>query len=217
MRTRKEVSLAHFALRALALACIAVMAGPAVAEGVEPAESVAGESAPAAQPLDITLGKSQLVDLKEPISRVAVGNPSVADVKLLNRMQVYVLGTGIGSTNVMFWNKAGQVLAAYDVMVNRDVSLLRGEIIKLVPQGGVQVRAVGDHIVLEGKAPSPDLAERLVNVVTAFGHKNVVNLLVVDKPAPAPEPPPVVAPAMDTIEVIRGTAKTTEQFKAKAD
>lgn len=162
--------------------------------------------------LNIPLGKSSLVNLKSSFSRVAVGNPAVADVKILNQKQVWVLGTGIGSTNLMLWDKAGNTLASFDVNVNLNVEQLSDEIRKLVKEGDVRVRSVRDRVVLEGRVPDPDTAARAVEIVEVFGHKNIVNLLKVDAvPKAAPGQP---APAVEQIEIIRGTEFTTKQFKA---
>lgn len=163
--------------------------------------------------LDIALGKSRMVNLAEPISRVAVGNPAVADVKILNRKQVWILGMGIGSTNLMLWDKAGNTLAAFDVNVNLNVEQLNDEIRKLVKDGDVRVRSVHDKVVLEGRVPDQDTAASVVEIVEVFGHKNIVNLLKVDARPRASSGEPAVE--MEQIEIIRGTEMTTKQFKSQ--
>lgn len=186
-------------------------AAPSSASAAEMPDG-AGTAAAPYNKLNIPLGKSSLVNLKAPISRVAVGNPAVADVKMLNRKQVWVLGTGIGSTNLMLWDKAGNTLAAYDINVNLNVEQLNDEVRKLVQEGDVRVRSVRDKVVLEGRVPDPATAASVVEIVEAFGHKNIVNLLKVDtKPQAAPGRPEA---AVEQIEIIRGTEITTKQFKA---
>ncbi len=163
--------------------------------------------------LDIALGKSRMVDLKEPISRVAVGNPAVADVKILNLKQVWILGMGVGSTNLMLWDKAGNTIAAFDINVNLNVEQLNEEIQKLVKDGSVRVRSVRDRVVLEGRVPDQDTAAAVVEIVQVFGHKNIVNLLKVDaRPQAVPGKP---AAEVEQIEIIRGTEMTTKQFKSQ--
>lgn len=180
--------------------------GPAGQEAVQ-TTAVAGNK------LDIALGKSKMVDLQEPISRVAVGNPAVADVKILNRKQVWILGMGIGSTNLMLWDKAGNTIAAFDINVNLNVEQLNEEIRKLVKDGNVRVRSVHDRVVLEGRVPDQDTAASVVEIVQVFGHKNIVNLLKVDaRPQAAPGKP---AAEVEQIEIIRGTEMTTKQFKSQ--
>ncbi|GEM_PF-6467328 len=203
--------------RALLVPLLALGLGGAIATAAEPPARPAGAPAGKTHTLDqltklnISLGKSNLVSLEAPISRVAVGNPAVADVKILNVRQVWILGTGIGSTNLMLWDKAGNVLAAFDVHVNLNVDQLNDEVKKLVSVGDVRVRAVGDKVVLEGRVPDPEASARVVEIVEAFGHKNIVNLLAVDTVPHAA--PGAAAPAMEQIEMIRGTEITTRQFK----
>lgn len=198
---------------AVAMLAGALLGPPAAAaETVGDAVQSNGVAAAAARKLDVTLGKSTMVTLKAPISRVAVGNPSVADVKMLNQKQVWILGAGIGSTNLVLWDKAGNTLASFDVNVNLNVEQLDEEVRKLVKDGEVRVRAVRDRVVLEGRVPDQAAASRVVEIVGAFGHKSVVNLLRVDAQPPARAGQ--AAGAVEQIEIIRGTEITTKQFQA---
>ena len=163
--------------------------------------------------LDIALGKSRMVNLAEPISRVAVGNPAVADVKILNRKQVWILGMGIGSTNLMLWDKAGNTIAAFDINVNLNVEQLNEEIRKLIKDGDVRVRSVHDKVVLDGRVPDQETAASVVEIVEVFGHKNIVNLLKVDARPQVYKGQPAVE--VEQIEIIRGTEMTTKQFKSQ--
>lgn len=220
--TQDSLSCAGFAVRGVltTLGLLgALFTTPAFAadapSGVSPAPAPTPDNTvPRQTPtkLNISLGKSNLVNLDSAISRVAVGNPAVADVQILNLRQVYILGKGIGSTNVMLWDKAGKVLAAFDVYVNLNVDQLNDEVRKLVKEGDIRVRAVRDRVILEGRVPDQDTSARVVEVVQTFGHKDILNLLKVDAlPQPVPGKP---APAVEQIEVIRGMEITTKQFKA---
>lgn len=205
------------------LAVPMALAGGLYSSVVNGADQAAGDRAAAPETvqtaavagskLDIALGKSRMVNLAEPISRVAVGNPAVADVKILNRKQVWILGMGVGSTNLMLWDKAGNTIAAFDVNVNLNVEQLNDEIRKLVKGGDVRVRSVHDRVVLEGRVPDQETASSVVEIVEVFGHKNIVNLLKVDARPPTQAGQP--APEMEQIEIIRGTEMTTKQFKSQ--
>ena len=51
--------------------------------------------------LDVTIGKSQVIDLKEPFTRVSVTNPNIADVFAITPNQSLVNGKAAGMTSLV--------------------------------------------------------------------------------------------------------------------
>lgn len=76
----------------------------AKAARAEPVESASIEHAP---PLTLVVNKSSILRLDAPAARISVGNPAVADITPINPREIYVLGKGIGGTNLIIWNKSG--------------------------------------------------------------------------------------------------------------
>ncbi len=81
----------------------------------------------------------------------------------------------------MFFDSAGQQIAAYDIAVKRDLNGVRAALKQLLPNSNIQIEGVGDGVVLAGTAATPieaqqaaDLAGRLVG-----GADKVVNSIVV--------------------------------------
>ena len=56
----------------------------------------------AAQPLNIGLNESRYLEIGG-LSRVAVGNPAVADVQLISGNELLVVGKKAGSTTLLVW------------------------------------------------------------------------------------------------------------------
>ncbi|WP_193075050.1 type II and III secretion system protein family protein [Pseudomonas sp. FME51] len=54
---------------------------------------------------EIRQGTHQQVELPVPVTRLAVGDPEVAEVRLLNRNSILLLGKGGGVTNVSLWTR----------------------------------------------------------------------------------------------------------------
>lgn len=131
--------------------------------------------------LDVVIGRSNLVNLTASVSRVSLGNPAVADVTLTSPKQLYILGKSLGSTNVMLWDKDKRMVAIIDVNVSREFGALNSEIKKLVGnKGSVNVRPVGDSVVLEGHVSDSRLAARVNELAEALAGEKVVNMLAVD-------------------------------------
>ena len=81
----------------------------------------------------------------------------------------------------MFFDSAGQQIAAYDIAVKRDLNGVRAALKATLPNADIQAEGLGDGVMLSGSAASPieaqqagDLAARLVG-----GPDKVVNSIVV--------------------------------------
>lgn len=156
-------------------------AQPAPAAKPETPLSVEGAPDATMTVLDVVVGRSNLVNLTANVSRVSVGDPKVANVILTSPKQIYILGEKLGSTNIMLWDKAGRMVAVIDVNVSQEFGALNSEIKKLVSsKGAVQVRPVGDTVVLEGRVSDSRLAARVSDLAEALAGKKVVNMLAVD-------------------------------------
>jgi pilus assembly protein CpaC len=130
--------------------------------------------------VNATLGKSALVNLDRPVSRLSIGNPTVADVIVTNPTQLYILGKSVGSTNLLLWDKQGNTVAAIDLNVSREFGALSSEIQKLVPGGDIRVRSMGAAIVLEGHVADTLTSNKASDLAEAFIGKKPVNMLIID-------------------------------------
>jgi pilus assembly protein CpaC len=81
----------------------------------------------------------------------------------------------------VFFDAAGQQIAAYDIAVKRDLNGVRAALRQTLPSAGIQIEGVGDGVMLTGSVSSPieaqqagDLAARLVG-----GADKVVNSIAV--------------------------------------
>ncbi|UUZ47587.1 pilus assembly protein N-terminal domain-containing protein [Massilia sp. B-10] len=55
--------------------------------------------------MNLINGKSTLMRLPYQAARMSVGDARIADVILLNKNEVYMVGKAVGSTNLILWNK----------------------------------------------------------------------------------------------------------------
>ena len=138
--------------------------------------------------LALEKGKSVIVRTGYGVTRVAVGDPKVADVVVLQTSEIQIVAKEVGTTNVVIWG-GGQIMAAIDLHVGRAYSAIEGEIQRMIGVGDVHVESAGEAIVLTGSVPDaesvehvlsiakahfPDKAEGIVNLLTVGGNQQVM-------------------------------------------
>lgn len=93
-----------------------------------------------------TTGHSTVYALSDPVKRVAIGDPAVAEIRVIDNSALYILGRKIGTTNLMIWPRSGATPYSVDVRVTRDVSALQTDLNRLFPQETqLRVAANGDR------------------------------------------------------------------------
>ena len=128
--------------------------------------------------MDLTLGKSTLLKLPAPITRISVGSPSIADVIMVNPREVYILGKLIGMTNITLWTKDGQSRVV-DVTVLMDAAELHAQLLEIMPnERDIKVTAAGDSLVLSGFVSNIIMVDRAIALADAFIRTSVLNMMV---------------------------------------
>ena len=122
-----------------------------------------------------------MIDLPRDIKDVLVADPKIANAVVRSAQRAYIIGATVGQTNIVFFDAAGQQIAAYDIAVTRDLNGIRAALRQTLPNADIRVEGVGDGVMLSGTAASPieaqqaaDLAARLVG-----GPDKVVNSIAV--------------------------------------
>jgi pilus assembly protein CpaC len=101
--------------------------------------------------LSLSLGKSQMIYSPSPLDQVVIGNPEIADIKLLSSRHVLILGMKPGHTNLAFRDKNRNLVALMDVIVGYDMDQMKRRIYELMPEEqGIQIRGANDQVILSG-------------------------------------------------------------------
>jgi pilus assembly protein CpaC len=146
-----------------------------------PAPVVAADGPMGARFLALGIGKSVVIDLPRDIKDVLIADPKIANAVVRSAQRAYIIGAAVGQTNIVFFDSAGQQIAAYDIAVKRDLNGVRAALRQVLPSSDIQIEGIGDSVMLSGTAANPieaqqagDLAARL-----AGGADKVVNSIVV--------------------------------------
>ena len=152
-------------------ALVLLLSSAAAQAQTQPALAAPQPGTSAAQlPTSLTLpaGSSRVIALPQTVERVSVAHPGVVDVMLTSNRELYVLGRGIGLSNVMLWTR-GAPVSVIDVQVEMDVRALRQQLSRLLPQEtAIEVQAAADSVVLYGTVSNVIKAEQAVAL--AQGH-----------------------------------------------
>jgi pilus assembly protein CpaC len=150
----------------LQLLVAAALLGPRPAAAGAPAPSVSiafDREAATVTPLALEVGQNRLLLVSEEISRVAVADPAVADLKVVTPTQVLVTAKGAGTTDLTLWNRANRPLVRA-LQVTRNIDGLRHQLRELFPGEGISASASGDLVVLTGEASDLRVPERASEV-----------------------------------------------------
>jgi pilus assembly protein CpaC len=122
--------------------------------------------------LQLVSGKSIILRSHGPITRVSVGVPMIASIKILSPHEILIMGNFTGTTNLILWQNK-KVSDIYDLDVVYDISQLRQKIHEVLPnETDLRVHATQDTITLSGTISSTanlsqalDLAESYAGYV----------------------------------------------------
>lgn len=103
------------------------------------------------------------------IARIAIGDPSIADVKPLGSTQVLIVGQAEGGTTLLIWKSNGSRLSYLIRVRKKDPNEVIEEIKRLLgDREGITVRMVGDRIYLDGYAYTTEDADRVNQISTLY-------------------------------------------------
>ena len=168
-RTIRTLMVRALSFSAITAFTINPVLNPVVAADYRSAAPVAADGQMNARFLALGVGKSIVIDLPRDIKDVLVADPKIANAVVRSAQRAYIIGAAIGQTNIVFFNSAGQQIAAYDIAVKRDLNGIRAAMKQILPNADIQIEGVNDGVMLSGSVSSPidvqlagDLAARLV-------------------------------------------------------
>src|ERR1700716_4084119 len=176
-----------FLLRALSFSAVAALTlnpalTPVVASDYRAAPPlVAADGQMNARFLALGIGKSVVIDLPRDIKDVLVADPKIANAVVRSTQRAYIIGAAVGQTNIVFFDSAGQQIAAYDIAVKRDLNGVRAALKASLPNADIQIDGLGEGVILTGSAASPIEAQQAGELAArlAGGSDKIVNSITV--------------------------------------
>jgi pilus assembly protein CpaC len=118
--------------------------------------------------LRLVAGHVRVLSLPSAVSRIAVGDPKVADYRLISPTELYVVGKAAGTTNLVIWRANGES-TTLRVSVSTDLAPLAESLRDNLPQETeIDLRMASGRVVISGTVSSPVAAAAALSLADAF-------------------------------------------------
>lgn len=141
-------------------------------------------SACAAEPVEVSLNESKYMAAPG-ITRLAVGNPAIADVQLLSSGDFLLVGKKAGTTSLIVWSDGGR-RTEYTVYVAGNDRGMASAIQDAIGYPKVHVQMIEDRVMLRGKVENQhehDTALKIAGLYTGGDGSGVIDLLEMEHPS----------------------------------
>lgn len=135
--------------------------------------------------LSLKVGEAKFIRLQEPATSVFVSNPDVADIDLQSAKSIYIVGRGLGTTNLYVLGQDDKPLVQGTVHVDIYLDRIQTAVSQALNSGSVQLSTVDGAIFLNGKVDTEADAARAEDVVSklAGATATVINNLTLTTPS----------------------------------
>ncbi len=131
--------------------------------------------------LNMTVGKSLVIDYPVEIGRISTSSPEVVDAVPATAKEFLLHGKGHGAATVVVWAKNG-ARTMYNVTVEHNTDPIKKLITDTFPSEDIKIQSARDSITLIGKVSSKEVADRAVAIAAPMAKTVVSNLSVAAAP-----------------------------------
>jgi pilus assembly protein CpaC len=129
------------------------------------------------QALHVFVGKSVVINLQSPVTRILSSNPAVIDTLATSPTQIVVEGKAAGSSSLILWDATGhsQML---DVTVDVNIAHLRTTLEQTYPGEAITIQSDGAHLILTGTVSDAKIVDDVGKMAASYSGGVVNSLLV---------------------------------------
>lgn len=188
MKAKTGIAIACVSGLTLVFSATVPMRAQAPMPGAQPAAATNQDST---NDLSLSVGKSVVLDLARPVTRIVVGLGGFAEAQAVSPTQILLSGKAPGETSLIIWDQSGG-RQFFNVTVRPSsfgatdaLEGIRRELRAELPGQNVRVSEDNGVIFLRGTVSNLNSSDRAVMIASTAG--KVVNLLNVNVPAPEPQ------------------------------
>jgi pilus assembly protein CpaC len=169
-----------YSLRLSLIAAVSVLSMMPSAQLLAKSEGTAAPAGPApivtvgtgeqnlARRLELSIGRSVIIDLPRDAKEVFVANPKVANAVVRSTRKLFIIGQENGVTSIFVFDAEGRQIASLEVTIGRDLGILKQTLRNALPNANLDIKPAGDSILLTGTVASASEAQQAVDVANAF-------------------------------------------------
>jgi pilus assembly protein CpaC len=131
-----------------------------------------------ADSIQVSVGEAIMIP-GENVTKLAIADPTVADVVPLSDKELSVIGKKAGVTTLTVVKSDGSATEQHRIEVSNDAAATT--IRQMIGSSEIKVRSIGDALVLDGKVNDEIEAQRAAQIAGAY-KAQVVNLLEIRRP-----------------------------------
>lgn len=120
------------------------------------------------------MGKTQLIKFDEPVKRISITDPALADLVLLSPKELLLNGKKAGRTSLLFWGNSDKPVF-FNLVVQQDTDAFMQAVNQVAPDEDIKYSYTDDGIIMSGRVSSATVKKNLEDVVKAYNLK-LVNL-----------------------------------------
>jgi pilus assembly protein CpaC len=130
--------------------------------------------------VNLTVGRSTVLDTGTSITRVSLTSADVADALVTSSNELLINGKNPGTISMFVWDRTGAI-HKYEINVQRDLARLSDQFKELFPGEKIAAHSSGKSIVLSGQVTAQSVVEKAMNMAAGYVDKkdDVVSLLQV--------------------------------------
>jgi pilus assembly protein CpaC len=188
VKAKAGIVIASVSALTLVFCAEAALLAQAPPPGAQPA---AANSQDSTNDLSLAVGKSVVLDLARPVTRIVVGMGDYAMAQAVSPTQILLSGKAPGETSLIIWDQSGgrqffNITVRPSTFASNDVlDGVRRELRAELPGQNVRVSQDNGVIFLRGTVSNLNNSDRAVMIASTAG--KVVNLLNVNVPAAEPQ------------------------------
>lgn len=119
-----------------------------------------------------TVGKTQLIKFDEPVKRISITDPALADLVLLSPKELLLNGKKAGRTSLVFWGESEKPVF-FNMVVQQDTDAVIQAIEQIAPNEKINYSFTDDGLILSGHISSTAVKKNIEEIIKAYNVKLV--------------------------------------------
>lgn len=116
------------------------------------------------------VGKTQLIKFDEPVKRISLTDPSLADIVLLSPKELLLNGKKAGRTSLVFWGNSDKPIF-FNMIVQQDTDAFVQAVAKIAPDEDIHYTFTDDGVIMTGHISSSTVKKNIENIIKAYNIK----------------------------------------------